>query len=120
MFSLKNNFYSTKNGSLYRHYDSDFSRTNHNNFYGVDNESSIEFVFNGDPSLQKNFKTINYEGSNGWQVDSFVSDFTGDIVNSQLIETNDQTNVVKSYHEGVYTEKGVHTELVLVEKIISM
>ena len=51
MFSLKNNFYTTKNGSLYRHYDSDFSRTNHNNFYGVDNESSVEFVFNGDPSL---------------------------------------------------------------------
>lgn len=107
IFSLKNNFYTTKNGSLYRHYDSDFSRTKHNNFYGVDNDSSVEFVFNGDPSLQKNFKTINYEGSNGWQVDSFVSDFTGDMVNGQLIQTNDQTNAVKSYHEGVYTEKGV-------------
>ena len=107
IFSLKNNLYTSKDGVLYRHYDSDFTRTRHNNFYGVDNDSSIEFVFNANPSMQKNFKTINYEGSNGWQVDSFVSDFTGDIVNGQLIETNDQTNVVKSYQEGVYVEKGV-------------
>ena len=107
IISLKNNLYTTKNGVLYRHYDSDFSRTNHNNFYGVNNNSSIEFIFNHNPSLQKNFKTINYEGSNGWQVDSFVSDFTGDIINDKLIQTNDQTNLVKSYQEGVYTDKGV-------------
>ncbi len=107
VFSLKNNLYTTKNGSLYRHYDASVNRTNHNNFYGVDNNSSIEFVFNNNPSLQKNFKTINYEGSNGWQVDTFVSDFTGDVVNGELIQSNDSTNLVKSYEEGVYVDKGV-------------
>ena len=107
IFSLKNNLYTTKNGNLYRHYDGDLSRTKHNNFYGVDNDSSIEFIFNLGPSTQKNFKTISYEGSNGWQVDSFISDPTGDIVNNRLVETNDTTQGVKSYEEGSYIENGI-------------
>ena len=107
IFSLKNNLYTTKDGNLYRHYDGDLSRTKHNNFYGVDNDSSIEFIFNLGPSTQKNFKTISYEGSNGWQVNSFISDPTGDIVNDRLVETNDTTQGVKSYEEGSYIENGI-------------
>ena len=41
------------------------------------------------------FKTINYEGSNGWKVDSFAMD------------TGDTTNIVYSYDEGSYIESGV-------------
>jgi hypothetical protein len=107
IFSLKNNLYTTKNGNLYRHYDSSLNRTRHNNFYGVDNDSSIEFVFNLGPSTQKNFKTISYEGSNGWEVDSFISDPTGNIINDRLVETNDTTQGVKSYEEGIYYENGI-------------
>ena len=107
IFSLKNNLYTTKDGNLYRHYDGDLNRTKHNNFYGVDNDSSIEFIFNLGPSTQKNFKTISYEGSNGWQVDSFISDPTGDILNDRLVETNDTTQGVKSYEEGSYIENGI-------------
>ena len=104
MFSMKNNFYSTKNGVLYRHYDANLLRTNTNNFYGVDNPSSIEFVFNASPNIQKNFKTINYEGTSGWQVDSFTSDLTGNIGE---IERRDTTFNIKSYDEGVYYEDAV-------------
>ena len=104
MFSMKNNFYSTKYGKLYRHYDSYSDRTNNNNFYGVDNSSSIEFVFNASPNLQKNFKTINYEGTSGWQVDSITSDLTGNINNNEL---RDNTLSVKSYDEGIYYENGI-------------
>ena len=107
MFSMKNNFYTTKNGKLYRQYDGDLNRTNHNNFYGVDNASSIEFVFNGNPSVQKNFKTLSYEGSDGWQVDSFISDVTGNMNANPSFDIQDKTFSVKSYQEGLYTENGI-------------
>ena len=94
--------YTTKNGILYKHYDADLLRTNHNNFYGVDNNSSIEFIFNNGPSISKNFKTIAYEGSSGWQVDSMQSD---GIDNNGVI-SNDVTLPVKSYSEGLYTDQG--------------
>jgi hypothetical protein len=107
MFSMKNNFYSTKNGFLYRHYDADLARTNLNNFYGVDNASSIEFIFNANPSIQKNFKTINYEGSTGWQVESFKSDVTEIVSPYSSLDNRDTTFSVKSYDEGLYTENGI-------------
>ena len=102
MFSLKNNFYTAKDGSLYLHYS---PLTSANNFYGVENKSSITFIFNPNPSVNKNFKTINYEGSSGWQVDSFVSDSYAVLpnVSSEL----DVTNSVKSYEEGAYIENGI-------------
>lgn len=103
IFSMKNNLYTTKYGVLYRHYDANFTRTNHNNFYGVDNDSSVEFIFNNGPSVGKNFKTVSYEGSSGWQVDTFISDPTD---NSGTL-FRDSTNTVKSYEEGFYTDHGV-------------
>jgi len=77
------------------------------NIYGVDNESSITFVFNNGPSLSKNFKTVSYEGSNGWEVDSFVSDVTGNILSNPDNEVRDTTLPVKSYDEGLYIENGI-------------
>ena len=103
IFSMKNSMYTTKYGVLYKHYDSNFIRTNHNNFYGVDNPSSIEFIFNNGPSVSKNFKTIAYEGSSGWQLDSMKSDGTDD--NGLIL--NDITLPVKSFVEGLYTDQGV-------------
>ena len=103
IFSMKNNMYTTKYGVLYRHYDSDLVRTNHNNFYGVDNDSSIEFIFNNGPSIGKNFKTISYEGSSGWQIDSMQSDG----MDNNGIISKDITLPVKSYVEGLYTDQGI-------------
>ena len=111
IFSLKNNYFTTKEGSLYIHYD---SLTNANEFYGVSNQSSITFIFNPSPSINKNFKTINYEGSNGWQVDSFVTDAAN--IRPGVNEVLDQTNNVKSYDEGLYTENGIPYRAGFVEK----
>ena len=111
LFSLKNNYFTTKEGSLYIHYD---SLTNANEFYGVSNQSSITFIFNPSPSINKNFKTINYEGSNGWQVDSFVTDAAN--IRPGVNEVLDQTNNVKSYDEGLYTENGIPYRAGFVEK----
>ena len=120
VFSLRNNFYSVKtideqflpDGSpnpeykkakLFRHYS---NQVNRGSFYGVDHSSSITFVFNRNPTNSKTFKTIGYEGSNGWQVDSFISDETGaisiDTSLNNFTSSEDNTAVVLSYTQGEY------------------
>jgi len=101
IFSLKNNFYSTysepnsnKNG-LWKHYFGE----NYNKFYGSSVESTVTTVFNPKVSLSKNFSTVGYEGSNGWRIDSFVSDSTG-VDNG--VNFLDRTLAIKSYNEGEY------------------
>jgi hypothetical protein len=99
-FSLKNNYYTTFISDLYRHH----SNQTRSEFYGVRYGADITFLFNSNPSIVKNFKTVNYEGSNGWQVDLFKSDAEG-IDNATSY--NDTANTVKSYNEGVYVDGGV-------------
>jgi len=102
--SINNKFYTLHEGALWLHYSPNTPR---NSFYRQQYSSSITFVFNDQPSLIKNFKTINYEGTNGWQVDDFVSDFTGpDSFNGQIVNYQDITNTVLSYTEGAYDNYG--------------
>ena len=95
-YSLKNVYYSFQDSTLWRHYSDIPGR---NSFYGTTSKSSIEFVFNTQPSSKKVFQTINYEGYNGWEVASFVSDETGPDGNQFYTDT---TNSIKSYNEGEY------------------
>ena len=67
MFSSKNNFYSFKNGSLWKHYDQSVIN-NRGVFYNVSNPASIVFTINDMPSIKKVFQTVNYEGDNGFQI----------------------------------------------------
>jgi len=100
--SLKNNFYSGVGSSLYQHYSLNQPR---GEFYGTEYNSSVEFIFNTSPSVVKNFLTVGYEGSSGWQVDHFVSDFTEfDKLGSTWIPTQDTSNRVWSYYQGEYTD----------------
>jgi hypothetical protein len=69
MFSLNTAFYSTHQGKIWQHYTFD-NQLRRAIFYGVIYPSSVDFVFNSNQSLVKNFKTINYEGSIDWQMDS--------------------------------------------------
>ncbi len=117
MLSLKNKFYTTgpsavgltDSAGLYQHYISSQPR---GTFYGVNNKASIEFIFNPNVSVSKVFKTINYEGSNGWQVDSFISDLTGigypntDFEGYSTVNTQDTTGFIYSYNEGAYDNFG--------------
>jgi len=86
---------------LWRHYSNSVNR---GNFYGVDNETSITFIFNPNSTNSKNFFTIGYEGSNGWQVDSFVSDLTGQNTQNNInwSSTQDSNSLISSYYEGEY------------------
>lgn len=119
MFSLRNNFYSIKNGQIWQHYASlrDFPTAKRGNFYGVQYDTSVTFVFNPQVNKSKNFKTINYEGSNGWQIDSILSDATGEDAQKSNTDwfsyqdttvpiTNPTTPAVYSFTEGKYDSAG--------------
>ena len=100
IFSLRNNTYTLKDNKLYKHYSENVNR---GNFYGVDNASSITFVFNPAPNYSKTFKNINYEGSNGWEVSSLVSDQTGAVnEGGSQVFVQDATTKIYSLNEGEY------------------
>jgi hypothetical protein len=68
MGSLRNNFYTNKDGDLWKHY----ANSTWGSFYGTTYPSTVTVIFNNQPSLSKTFKTINYEGSPGWSVISLI------------------------------------------------
>jgi len=108
IFSLGNKFYSLKFGNLYEHYSIIGTR---NLFYpligGTAKASSITFVLNPNPMVSKTFKTIEYEGSNGWQVSSIASDSTGADLSGAFWSTSfDRSSLIYSYTEGKYDSAG--------------
>ena len=76
VFSLSNVFYTFNQdidvnnnlGRLYQHY-----LGNYGQFYGTTYNSDVTIVLNSNPSVVKNFKTINYEGGLGWELESMVA-----------------------------------------------
>ena len=118
MFSSQGYFYSAKDygdaSNIYRH-NTNLTR---NSFYGQPiKPSSIQFVFNPSPNNMKTFHTINYEGSNGWEVTAFLSDETGLNASGGNWINNVDTMVqgvgatqyrkIYSYVEGAYEENGI-------------
>tara|TARA_R110000796_G_scaffold189365_1_gene306236 strand:+ start:5144 stop:6937 length:1794 start_codon:yes stop_codon:yes gene_type:complete len=115
IFSAKSDFYSFKNGSLWKHYD-ETSNNNRGRFYGVRNPSSVIFIINEQPSLKKVFQTVNYEGDNGFEVNYFNSDFqrVDKVANTNNFGNSYQdlasggnsspTIAVYSYDQGFYTD----------------
>ena len=91
MGSLRNKFYSIKNGKVWLHYSDNINRSN---FYGTNNASTITFIANPSPNIVKEFLTINYEGTDNWEMTSLVTDYEG-------------AKVVKSYVDGSYLEPGI-------------
>ena len=113
-FNLKNNFYTTNQAGLYLHNVADPSATTKNTFYNIEFDSSVEFVFNPQPSMAKVFKTVNYEGSDGWKVNSLQSSTdTGSIIRSRVEGTYDSATppntgnnaVVQPFYNSGFTRK---------------
>ena len=122
MFSSQGYFYTAKDyggvSNIYRH-NTNLTR---NSFYSQPIQpSSVQFVFNPSPTNIKTFQTINYEGTNGWEVTSLVSDETGfDLVSGTWRNHIDEATVpvtnpvtpdtyirIYSYDEGFYEENGI-------------
>jgi hypothetical protein len=103
--SLFDRFYTTNQTNLWVH-NADSSLRN--SFYGSQPlQSSIEFIFNAQPNIVKTFKTVNYEGSSGWQVEKMESDPTGPTNFGGALNSSDTINNIKSYEEGAYVEDGI-------------
>jgi hypothetical protein len=96
---------------LYKHYDD--TGNSRGLFYNVRQPSSVTFIFNNQPSIVKNFQTTSYEGSNGWEITSFKSGFTGFDPNpdgsTSYVQDQDKNYensgiAIRSYDEGLYTD----------------
>ena len=63
-FSLNNEYYTARNGRLWRHHDNSVDRNSFYNILGsINSSSSVTVLFNDLPSVIKSFTTLNYEGS---------------------------------------------------------
>lgn len=72
--SLRNNFYTFKEGNIWRHYaDPVTSGKNYCNFYNTQYDAEVTLIFNPNVSMSKNFSTLNYEGSTGWALAELYS-----------------------------------------------
>ena len=101
--TLNNVYYTAKGGSIWKHYDEGVIN-NRGTFYGTYYPTSVTLSFNPMVSVSKNFNAVNYEGTNGWQADFFLSDPTGKI---DGVHYKDESSFIYSYDEGAYTESGV-------------
>ena len=105
--SIKSNFYSSNKKDLYQHYSNNVKR---GEFYGIYKSASIEFIFNPSPSTGKNFQTIAYEGTNGWQVDYIYSDATEfRELAGNYISSLDTSGLIYSLQQGAYTDPNTQT-----------
>ena len=96
MGSIGNKFFSFIDGKLYQHY----SENDRGNFYGIGTvASNITFTFNPKVSVQKVFKTINYEGSNSWEITSLNTQDTSDNFAEQRY---DIANAISNLADGLY------------------
>ena len=71
---IKNNLYTFLRGNIYLHNVDNKYGT----YYGIAYPSTVTLVLNSNPSIVKNFKTINYEGSDGWALNSMTAS-SGDV-----------------------------------------
>ena len=101
--TLNSVYYTCNNAQIWNHYDETVGN-NRGNFYGVTYKSKIEFVFNPNSSVNKVFKTLSYEGSNGWEIQSMDSELEG--VNSNGNSYDDNSAFIYSYDAGSYVENG--------------
>ena len=58
--SMNNEYYSFKDGYIYKHHDESEDR---NTFYNNFTSSSVDVLLNAEPSSIKNYQTLNYEGT---------------------------------------------------------
>ena len=114
MFSMINKYYTVgasgtiNSTELYQQYYRNNANDTHGLFYGTRHKSNVTFVFNPQPDVMKNFNTISYEGSNGWEVTSYISGFTGQDPNpdgtASYVQNRDSILSIKSYDEGSYID----------------
>jgi hypothetical protein len=123
--SIDSNFYTFKPtasnvSAIWKHYTNSIVNT----FHGIQDNSTIEFIFNNNPSISKNFLTLSYEGSSGWSATDIETDTdTGanianyDVNNQDLIISAFQKLHNKYFSNIVNTSSAAANEVVFGESI---
>lgn len=93
IFSVNSNYYTTNENYIYKHNSLLVPR---GYFYEAQYPSSVTLVLNPNPSVSKVFKTINYEGGNGWEATAVYA--LSNVGNSLL----DVGKSIRSYLDGAY------------------
>lgn len=117
IFSIKNNLYTVRQGGIWQQYADPavFPSAKRGEFYNTSYPSSVTVSFNAAPANSKTFKTVCYEGANGWGLSSLISDPTGSNTSPGVTwgSSNDITNLTTkaqefpslySYYEGEYIQ----------------
>ena len=111
-FSLNNQFFTFKNGDLYLHH---YAEVNRNQFYGVDNDSSVTSIFNDAAGTVKSFNALSYEGT---QAQIITDDGDGEYFNEFNNSTVSGVNLTERgwYAEYVNTDQQEGQVDIFVEK----
>ncbi len=88
-FSLNAKYYTFNKIDIYQHYSTD----RRNYFYENAYVSTVDLIANQNPSVVKNFHTINYEGTTGWKMNSSVTD---SLHSAYTVLSNEDTTVASS------------------------
>jgi hypothetical protein len=110
--SFNNTYYTFFDGELYEHHNN----ATRNNFYGTQYNSDFTLIMNDVPGSVKNFKTLNYEGTQAKvtqfqtsTVDSAADDLDGTYNDGQYYNLNAKTgwfveNITTDMQEGLISE----------------
>ena len=102
--SLNSDYYTMSNGMLWTH-----DNEQRNTFYeGATEKSSVQLIFNDNPNKIKNFKTISYEGDNGWTVPLIQTDQQDGAVTTFLDKENIYYNYIRGLNDtwGNFSQSG--------------
>ena len=97
--SLVNDFYSFYNTRIYKQNTGDYGK-----YYGICYNSDVTVILNNEPSLVKNFKTINYEGADGWELESMLAS-SGDVtlpITKYTIPASNNLNTLSSLEFDIF------------------
>lgn len=82
MVNMNNTFFTFYNGEIWRHN----SNPVHNNFYGVQYNSSVRTIFNDVADEQKMFKTLQLESDDSWGAQVLSNLGSGSITKNNFIQ----------------------------------
>ena len=92
--SINGKYFTFKNGHIFQHHVG-----TRNTFYGVKTDSEVTFIFNTSPANIKNFRTLKYEGDEGWTCASIVTDQQDGAVPSFVAKENIYYNYISGVEE---------------------
>ena len=111
--TVNNQFYTFKDGKAYLH-NSD--TPNRNNFYGVAYNSEVQVIFNDNPTFVSDWLSLNYDGSEGWEVVEIIGDqdSSHSITNVRLLDSEESGFLGWFLKEGKYHGAIVGTQPVYI------